>query len=153
MRGWLLGFADHFDKRTTTVVENEYGKGDEAPEDVKPVEDTPVKPGTVPTSTMGWPLPVAFDPIVTDMPESEQTSIESVGAYLAAHTPEKNHLVRALPASLATRLHYDDDALKLLEAHDYEHAPAQPAEAVFARRAGVCAGYARLMVALGKAAG
>ena len=152
MRGWLLGFADHFDKRTTTVVENQYGKGDQAPKDIKPVADTE-KPGEAPTNPMGWPLPVAFDPIVTEIPDSEQASIESVGAYFAARISDKKQLVKALHDYVVNRLHYDYDALKYIEARDYEHTPEQTAEAVFARRAGVCEGYARLMVALGKAAG
>jgi transglutaminase-like putative cysteine protease len=152
MRGWLLGFADRFDKRTVVVVENQYGKGDQAPKDVRPVVED-AKPGEAPTDAMGWPLPAAFDPIVTGMPESEQTSIETVGAYLAARIADKKQLVKALHDYVVNRLHYDYDALKLIEAKDYEHTPPQTAEAVFERRAGVCEGYARLMVALGKAAG
>ena len=52
---------------------------------------TPQHPG-------GWPLPErGFDPIVADMPESEQTqSIEAVGAYLAARITDKKQLVKAL---------------------------------------------------------
>ncbi|HEY5949547.1 MAG TPA: transglutaminase-like domain-containing protein, partial [Kofleriaceae bacterium] len=152
LRDGLLGFADRLDHRTVPVVENQYGKGDQAPKDIKPVEDVST-PGETPKDAMGWPLPVAFDPIVTDMPDSEQGSIESVGAYLAARITDKKLLVKALHDYVVNRLHYDYDALKYIEAHDYEHTPEQTAEAVFARRAGVCEGYSRLMVALGKAAG
>jgi transglutaminase-like putative cysteine protease len=152
VRESLLGFADRLDRRTTPVVENQYGKGDEAPKDIKPVEDTPAKPGDV-HHPMGWPLAVAFDPLVTNMPDSEQTSIDSVGKYLAARITDKKLLVKALHDYVVNRLHYDYDALKLIEAGDYEHTPEQTAEAVFAARTGVCEGYSRLMVALGKAAG
>ncbi|HEY5922258.1 MAG TPA: transglutaminase domain-containing protein [Kofleriaceae bacterium] len=152
VRSMLLDFADRFDKRT--VVDNHYGKSDQAPTDIKPVEDTPAPAaGEQPTHPMGWPLPVAFDPIVTAMPDSEQATIESVGAYLAARIPDKKLLVKAIHDYVVNRLHYDYDALKLIEAGDYENTPAQTAEAVFAARTGVCEGYARLMVALGKAAG
>src|SRR5262245_7466673 len=111
MRGWLLGFADHFDKRTTVVVENQYGKGDQAPKDIKPVEDTET-PGEKPTNPMGWPVPVAFDPIVTEIPDSEQASIESVGAYFSSRISDKKQLVKALHDYVVNRLHYDYDALK-----------------------------------------
>lgn len=151
-RGWLLGLADRLERKKPAEV-NPYGKSDQAPTDVKPVDEKPAPTGEMPKDPMGWPLPVAFDPIVTDMPESEQTSIETVGAYLAAHITDKKQLVKALHDYVVNRLHYDYDALKYIEAHDYEHTPEQTAEAVFARRAGVCEGYARLMVALGKAAG
>ncbi len=129
---------------------------------VKPATDTPVEPATdapvVPPSEApkppdAWPLPPEPDAWVRDMPQSVQTSIESVGTYLAQHTTDQRRLVKAIHDYVDLRLHYDHDALALLMANDYEHAPSQEAEAVFAARAGVCAGYARLMVALGKAAG
>jgi len=119
--------------------------------------DTPGRPGRPAAGTPNppdpWPLPPEPDGWVRDMPESVQTSIESVGTYLAQHATDQRHLVKAIHDYVDLRLHYDDDALALLMANDYEHAPSQEAEAVFAARAGVCAGYAKLMVALGKAAG
>jgi transglutaminase-like putative cysteine protease len=154
MRGWLLGFADRLDKRNA-VAENPYGKSDQAPTDIKPVEDTPPpEPGAPPPQhPLGWPLPVEFDPIVAEMPEGEQTSIEAVGAYLAARITDKKLLTKAIHDYVVNRLHYDYDALELIEARDYKNTPPQTAEAVFAARTGVCEGYSRLMVALGKAAG
>ena len=156
VRGFLLGFADKLDKRNTPS-ENPYGKSDQAPTDVKPpVDDTPIVPDTTtdaPQRPMGWPLPVAPDPIVANMPESEQASIDAVGKYLAARITDKKLLVKALHDYVVMRLHYDDDALKSIMAKDYAHTPPQTAEAVFAARTGVCAGYAHLMVALGDAAG
>ena len=156
VRGWLLGFADRFDHRTVKD-DGRYGKSDAAPDEVTPDDTTlPVLPGTtteVPEAPSGWPLPAAVDPAVANMPESAQASIESVGAYLAAHFIDKKQLVKAIHDYVVLRLHYDDDALARIQAHDYEHTPDQSAEAVFARRAGVCAGYAHLMAAIGKAAG
>lgn len=151
-RGVLLDFADTLDKRT--VVENQYGKSDQAPKDIKPADETPIeKPGEAPQYPMSWPLPVALDPVVAEMPESEQTSVDAVGTYLAARITDKKQLVKALHDYVVNRLHYDYDALKLIEAGDYERTPEQTADAVFAARTGVCEGYSRLMVALGKAAG
>jgi hypothetical protein len=129
---------------------------------VPPGTDTPVPPGTdtpVPPSTDtpkrgdAWPLDPEPDVAVREMPDNAQTSIESVGKYLAQHFSDPRRLVKAIHDYVALRLHYDDDAFRLLMAKDYEHAPSQEAEAVFAARTGVCAGYAKLMVALGKAAG
>ena len=97
-------------------------------------------------------LPVAPDPLVTNMPEDAQASIETVGAYLIANFPDKRKRTKAAHDFVVNRLHYDFDALAKIQAGDYEHTPPQTAEAVFASRTGVCEGYARLMVALGKSA-
>jgi len=148
VRGMLLGFADRFDRRTK--VKERYGKSDDAPADVKPNDETP-KPSE-PTKPGEWPLPATIDPIVSAMPESEQASIESVGGYLAAHITDKRQLVKAIHDYVITRMHYDYDALKAIQSNA-NNIPEQTAEAVFARRAAVCEGYARLMIALGKAAG
>jgi transglutaminase-like putative cysteine protease len=156
VRGWLLGFADRFDRRR--APERHYGESDAAPETVEP-EPEPAKPTIEPSSTeppkepSGWPLPVAFDPLVVGMPESEQATIESVGRYLAARFTDKRQLVKAIHDYVVGRMHYDYDALRLILAKDYANTPPQTAEAVFERRAAVCEGYARLMSALGDAAG
>lgn len=155
LRGWLLGFADRLDRRDAPD-EDPYGKSDRAPEPsaVKPPAPAPTPTGDAkPQHPAGWPLPVAADPQVTAMPEDAQASIASVGAYLAARFPDKHQLVKAIHDFVVLRLHYDRDALKLIEAKDYASTPSQEAEAVFAARTGVCEGYAKLMVALGKAAG
>jgi len=162
VRGWLLGFADRLDRRTTKV-DNRYGESDNAPDDVKPPVEPevtppvepidPTKPPEPPKHDGAYPLPAEFHPLVSAMPESEQTSVETVGAYFAARITNKRELAKALHDFVVNRLHYDHDALELIEAHDYKNVPEQTADAVFARRAGVCEGYARLMTALGKAAG
>jgi hypothetical protein len=159
LRGWLLGFADHFDHRKGS--DDRYGDSDTAPDPsvIKHHDDDapppPPKPGTTepPKSAAGWPLADAPDPKVTAMPDSAQTSIETVGAYLREQFPDKKARVKAIHDYVALRLHYDDDALAKINAHDYANTPPQTAEAVFSRRAGVCEGYARLMVAMGKASG
>jgi len=158
LRGWLLGFADRFDHRKPD--DDRYGDSDTAPDPwaVKHRDDQappPPAPGTteIPKSAAGWPLADAPDPKVTTMPETAQTSIQTVGAYLRDQFPDKKRRVKAIHDYVALRLHYDDDALAKINARDYANTPSQQAEAVFTRRAGVCEGYARLMVAMGKASG
>ncbi len=157
LRGWMLGFADRFDRRTVKI-DTTYGEGDDAPDDVKPppepVDDiAPPTPELDKKQNSAWPMPSAFHPIVVAMPDSEAASVEAVGAYLAARITDKRELAKALHDFVVNRLSYDHDALRLIEARDYKNVPAQTAEVVFARRSGVCEGYARLMTALGKAAG
>jgi hypothetical protein len=163
LRGWMLGFADQLDQRTKTH-DNTYGKSDKAPENVKPPPPEPVTPPTLdptaptpdaePTRPPGsWPLPTAMNPLVTEISADEQHSVEAVGQYFAARITDKKELVKALHDYVMLRLTYDHDALELIEAKDYAKVPEQTADAVFASHTGVCEGYARLMVALGKAAG
>jgi hypothetical protein len=165
VRGWMLGFADQLDKRTNKN-DNAYGKSDKAPENVKPPPPEPTTPTpdrpldpSAPTPDEpvrppgSWPLPTAVNPLVTAISVDEQHSVEAVGQYFAARITDKKELVKALHDYVMLRLSYDHDALKLIEAKDYAKVPDQTADAVFASRTGVCEGYARLMVALGKAAG
>ncbi len=158
LRGWLLGFADRFDRRT--IDDDRYGDSDDAPDPstikrhAEPDGPQP-KPGATepPKSAAGWPLADAADPKVTGMPASAQVSIESAGTYLKEQFPDKKQRVKAIHDFVALRLTYDMDALAKINAHDYANTPPQTAEAVYARRGGVCEGYARLMVAMGKASG
>lgn len=162
VRGWLLGFADRLDRRTQSS-ENAYGKSDKAPDDVQPPppepepppphDTTPDTPDGPPRTPGSWPLPVEPSPLVGQITEAEATSVEAVGQWFAARITDKRELVKALHDYVVARLHYDHDALELIEAKDYAHTPEQTADAVFASRTAVCEGYARLMVALGKAAG
>jgi len=154
MRGWLLGFADRFDRRTPE--DEPYGKSDEAPDPstIKRRDDrepNPRKPGEV-QPPKDWPLPDEADPKVSAMPESAQTTIDTVGAYLKEQFPDKKQRVKAIHDYVALRLTYDDEALAKIIAHDYKDLPSQQAEPVFAARKAVCEGYSRLMIALGKAA-
>lgn len=143
VRRFLLGFADRFEQRWH-VADGRYGTSDEAP---TPSELPPKD------ATTGWPLPAEPDVQVTDMPESAQGSIDSVGQYLATRFADKRRLVKAIHDYVALRLTYDKATLALYEQKRYAEAPKQEAEVVFASRTAVCAGYARLVVAIGKAAG
>lgn len=161
VRGWLLGVADSLDRRSK-AADSTYGKSDEAPDDVQPPQREPVRPPIVdpntqdeePTKPAGaWPLPSELHPLVTSMAEDQQHSVEAVGQYFAARITDKRELVKALHDYVIDRLSYDHAALAKIEAKDYANRPKQTAEAVFEARTGVCEGYARLMVALGEAAG
>lgn len=144
IRHGLLAFANRLDRHTTARTSSTYGTSDEGPDTTNPFQWTPPK---------AWPLPAAIDPAVTSMPESEQSSPEAVGQYLAARATSKRLLVKMIHDYIALRLHYEHDVLKKIEAKDFANLPEQTADAVFSRRGGVCAGYAHLFVAIAKAAG
>ena len=157
VRGFLLGIADKLDSHKAADDDGgRYGSSDSAPDPskVKHRDDTPSKvTGTEPPKTAaGWPLDDTPDPKVVDMPESATASITSVGAYLKEQFPDKKQRVKAIHDFVALRLEYDYDTLKLIERNDYMNVPSQEAEPVFARKKGVCAGYAKLMSAIGSAA-
>ncbi len=105
------------------------------------------RPATIP-----WPASTTPEPEVVAMPAEAQDRIETVGRYLAARISDKHRLVKALHDYVVLRLHYDDDTRKNRDA-GLPDALSQDAETVFAHRTGVCEGYARLLVALGDAAG
>jgi transglutaminase-like putative cysteine protease len=161
VRGWLLGLADRLDKRRSTS-HHSYGESDDAPDDVRPPDpvkpripeptETQQTPDAPPTAPGGWPLSVDPHPLVATLTEGDEASIDSVARFLSSRIADKRELAKALHDYVVGRLHYDYDALKRIEAKDYANTPSQEAEAVFTRRAAVCEGYARLMVALGKAA-
>lgn len=122
-------------------------------------EMTYAKPA--PPTPTGWPMPAAPDAAVTLMPASAQASVASVGAYLAARITDQRRLVKALHDYVVLHLIYDEHAKQLIDLEacplcrnaSLLAPPSQDADAVFERKRGVCAGYANLMVALGKAAG
>ncbi len=101
---------------------------------------------------MSWPPPDDLHPVVAEMPESAETSIQSVAAYIAEREDDPFYRVKALFDYVADRLTYDVAVLEALEQgrHDY---PPQDAEAVFEAGTAVCAGYARLLVELGRETG
>ncbi|MBA3542395.1 MAG: hypothetical protein H0T79_22455 [Deltaproteobacteria bacterium] len=161
VRGFLLGFADRFERRWH-ADDDTYGESDKPPEppaDDDTHDDAPPRPATpedvappkYPRS--GWPLPAEADVQVLAIPLEAQTSPEAVGAYLKERFPEPRRLVKAIHDYVVLRLTYDDAALAASLAKDYARRPSQKAEDVFAAKLAVCEGYARLTVAIGKAAG
>ncbi|MBA3459789.1 MAG: hypothetical protein H0T46_07500 [Deltaproteobacteria bacterium] len=141
VRGVLLGFADHFEQRWHKSDGDTYGTSDIPPPDIVATEQP----------FPGWPMSTAPEMQVTNMPE--QPSVEAVGQYLAARITDKKRLVKALHDHVVLRLTYDTPTSELRGEDRYTKRPSQQAEDVWRARTGVCEGYARLMVALGKAAG
>ncbi|HEY1086827.1 MAG TPA: transglutaminase domain-containing protein, partial [Archangium sp.] len=93
-----------------------------------------------------WPWPSTVHPVVAGMSASDETSPESVARYIASRVTDPFQRVKALHDWVVTRLRYDSAALK-------GKRPPQDARSVFDARTGVCEGYARLLVELGKHSG
>ncbi|HSN30165.1 MAG TPA: transglutaminase domain-containing protein [Kofleriaceae bacterium] len=146
-RGWLLGLADQLESHHP---EQHFGTSDKAPEKPEAPPQKPPGEQPAPGEPPVWPQPEAADPAVVNMPDEVQRSIETVGAYLRDHFPDPRARTKAIHDYVVLRLTYDEATFHAIIDHSGEPAP-QDAESVFAARTGVCEGYARLMVALGKA--
>jgi len=94
-----------------------------------------------------WPLPEQLHPLVVDMPAQAEVSVEAVGRYIAEHEPNQRLRIKALHDYVADRVAYD------AAAYADRRYPPQDAETVFRTRLAVCAGSAKLLAALGEAAG
>jgi len=148
-RGWLLEMADHMD---THPQAQSFGTSDLPPPEPEKVATQSTSGTTEVAPPDVWPQPDAAENDVARMPPEAQESIASVGAYLRARFPEPRDRAKAVHDYVVLRLTYDEATLDQLEHHRGVGAP-QDAETVFRTKTGVCEGYARLMVALGKAAG
>jgi transglutaminase-like putative cysteine protease len=149
----LLSFADRFDHRWHDDSAATYGTSTEPPPEPQPGETIydlarPVQP----KDPNGWPLSAEPDAIVTAIPDSAQTSVAAVGKFFAERISDKRMLVKALHDYVVLRLHYDVPTSELT-GEALVNRPSQQADDVFAARTGVCEGYARLLKALGEAAG
>lgn len=95
-----------------------------------------------------WPWENAtLHPAVANMPASVETSIESVAQYIAQQESDPWLRIKALHDYVADRVAYDAPS------YFAGQVPAQDAQTVFARRTAVCAGYAKLLEAMGRAIG
>ncbi|MBZ5715916.1 transglutaminase domain-containing protein [Nannocystis pusilla] len=115
-----------------------------APEVPEPAIEPPTPALAGPT----WPSPAVVHPAVLAMPEDARASIDAVGRHLAASEPDPARRIKAIHDFVATHLAYD--AASYLNRDVY---PDQRAEAVFASRLAVCAGYANLMKAIAAVTG
>ncbi len=107
----------------------------------------PQRGGAVPTEPSTWPLPPSLHPAVASMPADAERSIESVARYIADRDSTQAGRLKAAHDWVADRIAYDGPSYV---AGRY---PPQDARTVFTTRTGVCAGYAELLAALGKALG
>jgi transglutaminase/protease-like cytokinesis protein 3 len=81
------------------------------------------------------------------MPKDAEQSITSVARYIAERESDPAGRFRAAHDWVADRIAYDGPS------YVARRFPPQDAESVFRARVGVCAGYARLLTALGQALG
>lgn len=114
------------------------------PDDRKPDDGV----GTWRIGEVSWPMKAELHPVVVSMPKTAETSIAAVGKYIADRERDPVQRVKALHDWVADRIFYDHPGIA-----DGSYPRLQSAETVFKRRAGVCAGYANLLVALGKVTG
>jgi hypothetical protein len=115
---------------------------------VKPQPAPQPQPAGQAGQSKGWPwTEVGLHPAVDNMPPSAETSIASVTQYIASQEKDPMLRVKALHDYVADRIAYD--------APNYfaGNYPPQDAEMVFQRRVAVCAGYAKLLEALGQSIG
>jgi transglutaminase-like putative cysteine protease len=161
----LSGLYEYFHenpfRRPDDVVDDEdprpsaTSKADDARPPPVPTPSSRAKPDGKPpvaTRSRSWPLPDTLHPAVVSLPKEHEASIESVAKYLAEKEKDPYFLVKALHDYVADRIAYDGPAYV-----DYlkkgTRIPPQGAERVFREGIGVCAGYAQLLAALGRAAG
>lgn len=106
------------------------------------------KPDTPkPSKTQLWPMSNTIHPVVRQIPASAETSVESVAKYIGQRVTDPVQRVKALHDYVADRIAYDAESLAR------GIYPSYDPEVVLKRRKGVCAGYAKLLVALGKHTG
>lgn len=97
-------------------------------------------------SVRKWPWKGArLHPLISKMPKSAETSIDSVAKYIAEHESDPVLRIKALHDYVADRIAYDYEQFYANDIHD------QDAQTVFDKRKGVCAGYANLLSALASA--
>ena len=132
-------------------------EGPTPPVEPPPVEPPPVIPSEVegppepevPAWTVGsttWPWAERVHPVVAGMTAADETSPEAVARYISARVTDPFARVKALHDWVVTRLRYDSASIT-------GKRKAQDAQSVFLSRLGVCEGYARLLVELGKHSG
>ncbi|HVJ20307.1 MAG TPA: transglutaminase domain-containing protein [Polyangiaceae bacterium] len=114
----------------------------------KPTVEEQKPPTPPPVSDVpSWPFEIELHPVVQTVPPAAEASPAAVGTYLREHVPDIVQRVKAVHDYVADRIAYDVPALSA------SSFPPQDAVTVLASRKGVCEGYSRLMVAVGKAAG
>lgn len=93
-----------------------------------------------------WPHESAsLHPAIATMPSHVETSIESVAQYIAEQESDSFLRIKALHDYVADRIAYD------AESYFAGRYPPQDPQTVFQTHKAVCAGYAKLLQALGEA--
>lgn len=118
--------------------------GIDPPDGTSDADATPDRtPGTAPA----WPMHATLHPAVQGMPESVKTDYGEVARYIKEREDDPFLRVKALHDFVADRTSYDAVALAR---GDY---PPQDAKTVFDTKKAVCAGYSKLLAAMGKVTG
>ncbi|WP_017306143.1 transglutaminase domain-containing protein [Spirulina subsalsa] len=119
------------------------------PEEIAPIPERPAPAPPLPQQTdQEWPWRNAgLHPAVVNIPARSEISIESVAQYIAQQEKDPVLRIKALHDYVADRIAYDAPA------YFANQIPPQDPEIVFLTRKAVCAGYAKLLEALGKAIG
>ena len=118
-----------------------------------PTSTTPIPSPAEPTEASNaaeahsWPMAMVLDASVVDMPAGSEATIQSVASYLQERVPAPFARLKAVHDWVADRVAYD------AESYLAGHFGPQDADSVFSSRQSVCAGYANLMQAMGRAAG
>ena len=151
-RGVLLGAASGLEWLYGASHENPYRD----PEDKRAAKQEKQAPKPEPqravATTPGdqkYPWPKELHPLVKSIPPEAETSIQALGTYIKDHEPDPFLRVKALHDWVTDRVAYDVPAYL---AHAIPQSDGN-AEAVFRSHVGVCAGYAKLLEALGKVTG
>ncbi len=115
------------------------------PDGTKPADGEPAAPDVpeppkTPTDGASWPLPNELHPLVVNMPEEQKTSAQAVAKYIAANESDPFLRVKAMHDFVADRIAYDLSTSGV----------KQDANSTFERKTGVCEGYARLLVEMGR---
>jgi len=148
---WLYHFTEAPPPRPQPLPEREVARVTPTPSGTGPTpsraEPTPALPPP-PRDPHAWPWP-ADGPhaAVLALTPADETSPDAVGRFLAAHEHDPWHLARAVHDYVADRIAYDVVSYR---SHRF---PPQDAETTFRTRLSVCAGYAALFTAVGRAAG
>lgn len=113
----------------------------------------PPPPSTSDTWQVGkttWPWPNTVHPVVAGLTAGDEGSIETVARTIAARVTDPFERVKALHDWVVTRLTYDEATANAVLKGSRQ---PQDAQSVFTARTGVCEGYARLLVELGRVTG
>lgn len=131
---------------TPTQAEGDSSSTDSPTETERP--DPAADTALTETVATVWPWTHSgLHPAVMNMPPSAETSIPAVAEYIAQQESDPFLRVKALHDYVADRIAYD------AESYFAGRYPPQDAETVFQSRKAVCAGYAKLLEALGQAIG
>ena len=102
---------------------------------------------TLVNSPWPWRNQRTIHPIIANLPQEAENSIQSVADYIVRNESNPYEQVKAAHDYVVSRISYDLSVLT------EGIRPSQKPLTVFHKRVGVCEGYARLFQALGKAMG